>query len=108
MSNYHSLVFDEKAPVILTPDDIYRLRLENSLAAAAQRAKVAEEVLREKEAAHALVTKELTTQIGSLTEALKGLPRLEALLEQKNAALMALSIRLRELENELAEYEEDS
>lgn len=92
--------------VTFSKADVYRIRLENSLAASQARVKMLEELrLKERQQAKDL-QKELTTQLGALQEAVKELPKLEALLAQKNNALQALSERLRELENELANEQE--
>lgn len=76
---------------MLTDWELERARLTNSLAAALQRARLAEETLETAKKKHAMVVEELTTQIASLKSLAIANEQLQKLLEQKNETLSALS-----------------
>lgn len=76
---------------MLTDWELERARLTNSLAAALQRARLAEELLEDAKKKHAMVVHELTTQIASLKSLAIANVEMQKLLDQKNETLSALS-----------------
>lgn len=85
----------------LTEYDREILRLENSLAAALERAKRAEELLATERKKHALAVAELTTQIMDPEKATQQIYKMGQLLEQKNATLEVLTKRIEDMRKEL-------
>ena len=77
------------------------LRLENSLAAAIERAKRAEELLTVERKRHKLAIDELTMQIMDPEKATQQIAKMGQLLEQKNATLEVLTKRIDDMRKEL-------
>ena len=77
------------------------LRLENSLAAALERAKRAEELLAVERKQHKQAIDELAQQIMDPKEATQQIAKMGKLLEQKNSTLEVLTKRIDDMRKEL-------